>query len=180
MDGLGSRLRSLRKNRKLSLTQLAHLAQCSPSYLSMVENGKVDPGISRLKKIADSLGVTIVDLFQTQINQKVVVRKQERTQGEFIRSKTKIEILISHCPEQQIDARLAIVHPGGGSEGEYNHPGAEFGFILEGILELTIDGTTYQVTEGDSFYFSSTRTHLWRNPSKEDTVLIWVNSPPSW
>ncbi len=180
MDGLGLKLRLLRKNKKLSLTQLAHLAQCSSSYLSMVENGKLDPGISRLKRIADGLGITIVDLFQEQINQKVVVREQERIQGEFVRSKTKIEILISHCPDQQIDARLAIIQPGGGSEGEYNHPGAEFGFILKGILELIIDGITYQVTEGDSFYFSSTRTHQWRNPSNDETLLIWVNSPPSW
>ena len=31
---------------------------------AMDENGKIDPGISRLKKIADGLNVTIIDIFQ--------------------------------------------------------------------------------------------------------------------
>ena len=180
MDQLGSKLRALRKDRNLTLKEIAKRAGCSPSYLSMVENGKVDPGISRLKRIVDGLGITIVDLFQTQSSSKVIIRKRERIQAEFPRSKTRIEILISQYAEKQMDARLAIISPGGSSEGNYQHPGAEFGLVLKGMLELTIDGLTYQLMEGDSFYFSSTSNHCFSNPGKEDTVVVWVNTPPSW
>jgi len=180
MNQLGLKLRELRKTKSLTLKELAKRVGCSPSYLSMVENGQVDPGISRLKRIVDRLEITIVDLFQTQTSSNVVIKKQERIQAEFPRSKTRIEILIPQYAEKQMDARLAIISPGGSSEGDYQHPGAEFGLILEGMLELCVDGHTYPLTEGDSFYFSSTKNHRFRNPGERDTIVVWVNTPPSW
>jgi len=177
----GAKLRVLRKARGLTLAQLSQLTGCAISYLSMVENGKVDPSISRLKRIADGLGITVVDLFQAQTGAEVLVRKDGRICGEFTHSKTRMEILVPPLPEaKQMDARLAIIHPDGGSEGDYSHPGEEFGLVLKGTLELTIDGNYYRLEEGDSFYFDSTRTHRFHNPGKSDTLVVWVNYPPSW
>jgi transcriptional regulator with XRE-family HTH domain len=180
MEELGLKLRSLRKERGLSLVRVSEPAGCTPSYLSMVENGKVDPSISRLKRIAEALGITIVDLFQKDTDHKVVMRKKDRIKGEIPRSKTDIEILIPRIDDKQLDARLAIIHPGGSSRGNYKHPGEEFGLVLKGIFELSVDGTIYKLDEGDSFYFKSTSNHNFSNPSTEDTVVLWVNHPPSW
>ncbi len=178
---MGPKLRNLRKAKGLSLKQLSKLAGCSLSYLSMVENEKVDPSISRLKKIAEGLEITIVDLFQPHDGHEVVIRKQDRIRGEFVRSKTHMEILVPPSSEdKQIDARLAFIHPGGGSDGDYCHPGEEFGLVIKGTLELIVDGVLYQLLEGDSFYFHSTRKHSFKNPGSEDTEVVWVNHPPSW
>ena len=181
MNELGSKLRSLRNAKNISLMQLSKLAECSLSYLSMVENGKVDPSVSRLKKIATALGVTVVDLFQSSNNQEIVLRKKDRIHAKFTHSKIDMEILVPPLPkDKKIDARLAIIHPDGGSKGDYYHPGEEFGLIFKGKLELTIDEISYQLEEGDSFYFNSTRRHSFRNLGSEDTVIVWVNHPPSW
>lgn len=180
MDKLGPRLRSLRADLNLSLKQLSERAGCSASYLSMVENEKVDPSISRLKRIAEGLGVTIIDLFQNNGHQDVVIRKQERRRVEFPRSKTAVEILVPPISEKQLDARLAIIHPGGSSEGYYRHAGEEFGLITKGRLELVIEGVTYHLNEGDSFFFPSTMNHRFSNPGDEDTFVVWVNHPASF
>lgn len=180
MKELGTKLRSLRKERGLSLVQLCGQVKCSPSYLSMVENGKVDPSISRLKKITDALDVTIVDLFQNSNDRKIVIRRNERPRGEITRSKTEIEMLIQSNPDNQLDARVATIHPDGCSNGYYRHPGEEFGLVLSGTFELTIDGVIYTLEKGDSFYFESPRNHSFRNPGTEDAVIVWVNHPPSW
>lgn len=180
MEPIGFKLRDLRKTKKMSLKQLAQRTGCSASYLSMVENEKIDPGLSRLKKIVAGLDITIVDLFQDQHNSKVVMHKHERIQAEFRGSKTKIEILIPQIPEKQMDARLAIISPGGSSEGDYHHPGEEFGLVLKGNLELTVGGITYQLKKDDSFFFPSTMNHRFSNPGDEDTIVVWVNHPASW
>ena len=181
MDSIGSRLRSLRKTQGLSLKQVAELVGCTPSYLSMVENDKLDPSASRLKKIADALGSTIIELFAERPNgEEVVLRKEERQRVAFRGSNLLIEILIRQGPDKKLDARLATVGPGGGSEGDYSHPGEEFGFIVKGTLELTVDGITEILHEGDTFYFSSTREHRFRNPGDENVEILWVNHPPSW
>lgn len=180
MEQFGARLRELRKSKQLSLKQLADKADCSSSYLSMVENGKVDPGISRLKRIADGLGVTLVDLFQNQPSEKFILHKHERAQGSFRGSKTRVEILVPRIAGQKMDARLAIISPGGSSEGNYRHPGEEFGLVLSGRMELSIGGITYYLSKDDSFYFSSTLDHSFANTGHEDAVVVWVNHPASW
>lgn len=180
MNDLGDKLRILRKAKGLSLTQLSNRIGSSASYLSMVENGKVDPSISRLKRIADGLEVTIVDLFQNRSTRDVVIRKEERIKGRFPRSKTEIEILVPHIPDKQMDARLAYIHTGGSSVGDYQHPGEEFGLVLKGTLELTVAGMSYKLLEGDSFYFNSEQNHHWQNAGDEEAVIVWVNCPPSF
>ncbi len=180
MDHLGDKLRSLRKQRNLSLQELAKLADCPPSYLSMIENNKVDPSISRLKKIAEGLGITIIDLFREDTYNGFILRKQNRVRVPLPKSKTELEILAPDLPDKQIDARLAIVHPGGGSEGYYDHQGEEFGLVLEGSLELVINGKAHQLKQGDSFYFRSEIKHRFKNKGRQDAIVLWVNHPPSF
>ena len=180
MESLGPKLRSLRKERGLSLQKLSKKAGCSPSYISMVENEKVDPSISRLKRIAEGLGYTIIDLFQNESNNAVVIKKYQRRRIEFPRSKTAVEPLVPSFSEKQLDARLAIIYPGGSSEGYYRHAGEEFGLVLKGELELVIDGVKYQLQKGDSFFFPSTQNHRFSNPGDEETLIVWVNHPASF
>lgn len=180
MESLGNKLRALRKLQGLSLKQLAERVGCTASYLSMVENGRLDPSVSRLKKIVDALGKTIVDLFGESDHGDIVVRKEKRARVAFPGSKLRIEILVLQDPDKKMDARLAVIGPRGGSEGDYAHPGEEFGLVLKGTMELTVDGTSYQLREGDCFYFHSSRNHRFRNNSDQETQVVWVNHPPSW
>ena len=180
MEKLGFKVRRLRKQQGLSLRQVADRANCSPSYLSMVENGKLDPSISRLKRIAEGLGFTISELFQEPTDEQIVIRRHKRQRVEFEASKLTIEILVPRLTTKLMDARLALVDPGGGSVGDYHHPGEEFGLILEGELEITINGSTYHLQKGDSFYFASPLNHSFRNQGSEKAAVVWVNCPPSW
>jgi transcriptional regulator with XRE-family HTH domain len=60
---LGGAIQMCRNKRQLSQGDLAKLAGCSVSYLSMLENSKRDPTISTVKKIAKALGVPVEILF---------------------------------------------------------------------------------------------------------------------
>jgi len=176
---MGNRLREIRKSKGLSLKKLAKITGTSISYLSMVENGKVDPSFSKLKSIVESLGVAVINLFQPDTGMDVVVRADYRSKGNLPESKTDIEILVPPKPEiKRLNARLAIIHPGGGSAGEYAHAGEEFGYVLKGRLNLGVDRQEYTLTEGDSFFFVSERPHYFRNDSDEDAHVIWINQPP--
>jgi mannose-6-phosphate isomerase-like protein (cupin superfamily) len=73
-----------------------------------------------------------------------------------------------------------VIKPGGGSKGSYSHVGEEFGIVLEGKLEINLNGKAYRLKKNDSFYFSSQTPHSWSNPGKRKTVVIWVTSPPTF
>ena len=123
MKSLGLTLKEFGKQRGFSLNQLGINTRRSASYLSIMENERVDPCVYRLKAIAEALGVTIIDLFPNETQNRVVLRKSQRRHIEFPNSKTAVEPLIARGDERELDARLAIIHPGGSSEGFYRHAG---------------------------------------------------------
>ncbi|HDM10833.1 MAG: cupin domain-containing protein [Deltaproteobacteria bacterium] len=180
MDNIGPRIRQLREARNMTQRDLAARVGCTPAYISLLENNKVDPSLSMLKKITSCLDITIVDFFRKGTEEKIVVHKEEREIASFTKSKTTIEMLVTNPRVRKMDARLATIHPSGGSRGTYRHEGEEFGFILEGELELFCNGKKMLLKEGDSFYFRSTLEHRFRNPGKNKCVVLWVNHPPSF
>jgi quercetin dioxygenase-like cupin family protein len=50
--------------------------------------------------------------------------------------------------------------PEEGSGGQYNHAGEEFGIVLSGMLELTVEENVFRLRRGDSFYFNLD-AHTW-------------------
>jgi transcriptional regulator with XRE-family HTH domain len=180
MDELGLKLRLLRKEKGLTLKQLAEKVGCPVSYLSMTENGKVEPSLSRLKQITDALDTTIIDLLKENNGERVVIRKENRQRIKHQRANAQNELLVPQIPERQLDLRLTTIYPHGSSEGFYSHPGEECGLVLKGSLELMVEDVTYNLKEGDSFYFFSDRKHSWRNKGSEDVLIVWANHPASW
>lgn len=62
---LGRRIRHLRKAASLTLEELSERVGTVPSQLSLIENGRREPKISVLSKIASALGTTMDDLLST-------------------------------------------------------------------------------------------------------------------
>lgn len=63
---LGRRIRHLRKGASLTLEELAERVGTVASQLSLIENGRREPKISVLSKIAAALGTTMDDLLSTE------------------------------------------------------------------------------------------------------------------
>jgi class 3 adenylate cyclase len=72
--------------------------------------------------------------------------------------------------------------PAGSASGTqpYTHRGEEGGLVVEGMLELWIENEKFLLKAGDSFSFPSTKPHRYRNPSKRETVVLWVITPPTY
>ena len=62
---LGSKIRLLRKDRDLTLKQLANKTSLSVSLISQIELGKSAASVSTLRKLATALGVTMSQLFES-------------------------------------------------------------------------------------------------------------------
>ncbi len=58
MDGLGARLRELRRARAMTQEELAKAAGVSPSTIVDIERGHHEPQIRTLRKLSNALGVT--------------------------------------------------------------------------------------------------------------------------
>ena len=50
--------------------------------------------------------------------------------------------------------------------------------VIEGELDVEIDGVTYHLKPGDTITFHSTLAHKTSNPGKKEAVDVWVDSVP--
>ncbi len=56
------RIRQLRKERELSQVKLAVMADMDPATLNRLEQGKGNPNLKTIERVADALGVEVADL----------------------------------------------------------------------------------------------------------------------
>lgn len=182
MEEIGKKLKTFRLSNGMTLKQLALKAGCTDAYLSQLERGHANPSITTLKKIAHALEVKVVDFFLESEREEndVVLNEKERVNINFKQGDAKIQMLVRNIRNKRMQPFYTTLEPGGGSKGAYSHIGEEFGIVLQGRLEINLNGTIYSVRKNESFYFSSQEPHSWGNPGRKKTVVIWVVSPPSF
>ena len=180
---IGERIKKSRNALRLSLRDLAEKVELSASFLSQIEQGKASPSIENLKKIANFLDVRVSYLIEDEEEKKNsdLMRKDQRRYVESLDSNTRIALLSSTKIDRQMEPILYEIGPYGESgRGYYTHNGEEFIFIIEGKLDIYIDGTVHSLEEGDSFYFKSTEKHRFKNNTDKPAKAIWVVTPPTF
>ena len=61
---LGQNLRKIRTKKKMSQVELANALNVDRAYISNIENGRMNPTLSTLEKIAGALGVATSELIK--------------------------------------------------------------------------------------------------------------------
>lgn len=73
---VGEKVREIRNKKKLSLRQLAAMTDMNHAYLSRIENGKVQPSVESLTKIAKALGCDVADFFEKKMEVDEELKKE--------------------------------------------------------------------------------------------------------
>jgi transcriptional regulator with XRE-family HTH domain len=177
---VGDRLRSLRRAKGMTLDEVARATGLSRSFLSMVERGQSGTSMVNLRSLLTLYGTTVAAGLVPQSGSPVQhTHPGGRPVLDAIFPLTRIEQLATGAV--QMEAQLFRVDPGGGSDSSYAHEGEEFIYVIEGAVEVVLDGaTTHRLDPGDCLYFASTTPHTWRNHGQVAAVMIWVNTPPSF
>lgn len=181
---LGQRIREARLAQGLSLRATAADASVSPSLLSQVETGKVQPSVSTLYAIVTRLGLSVDEILG---NQPAAGGRQRPRSGNPVQHPDAGPVIVMENgvtwqglaimdAKDNVDAVLATYEPGAASsiDGAHTrHEGVEYGYILEGQLTLKIDFETYLLGQGDSFCFDSRRPHFYLNATDGVAKGIW-------
>jgi transcriptional regulator with XRE-family HTH domain len=180
---LGKKLRRTRRGKDQTLKHLAALTGFTEAYLSQVENGRTSPTLASLKRIAAAYDLSVVELLADDPppNTQIVLRREQRRNLISGAEGMVKEMLVGSQNGKRMEPLLVTVNPREGSGGQYNHAGEEFGIVLGGTLELTVEENVFRLRRGDTFYFTSTRMHGFSNPSKRGkAVVLWVITPPTF
>jgi transcriptional regulator with XRE-family HTH domain len=178
---MGQSVRELRAAKEMTLQELSIGTKLSVGYLSQVERGLSVPSVSALQTIAKALDVTVSWFFRASEGSEsaYIVRAPERRKLRFESGIT--DELLSPNLAGALELLVSRFPPGSASGTQpYTHRGEEGGLVVEGMLELWIENEKFLLKAGDSFSFPSAKPHRYRNPSKRETVVLWVITPPTY
>ncbi len=194
-EGLGPRLRALRLERGLGVRELARRLEVSPSAISQIETGKIQPSVRTLYALASEFGVSVNEaLFEQPASPPEAVAPPEALAGgpgsspglAVQRADGRPTITLSSgvrwerlmvWADDDVEFLEAIYEPGGASSPDdslMRHSGHEFGLVLSGTLRVVVGFDEFLLGPGDSITFPSSTPHRLSNEGTETVRGVWV------
>jgi transcriptional regulator with XRE-family HTH domain len=181
-SSVGAALRKVRSARNLSLADVAEATGISASFLSLVEKDKSDITIGRLHRLIEFYGISITDLlpFTAHTEYPQVVSASDRRMLHSAAEGVDVYLLSTDTARQMMPLEV-VFEPGARLAEPGRHPGEEFILVLEGVLDLELEGSAPRVLEaGDSAYYPGERPHLLANASATEALrIICIDTPPT-
>ena len=176
---LGARLKQLRTKQGMNQKELASMVGVTPSTISQIESNLIYPSLPALFKIAQILSVDAGYFIQKEpAGQKPyifagggkVIRFSDMPKGSIkgqhllpVDLPSSIEPYFLEIPaNKKLPAHFFI------------HKGEEFGFLIEGELQVTIQNSVKQLTAGDVIYLTRHIPSQWKNNGKKAARMIWL------
>ena len=166
-SNIGMVLKNLRKERKLTLKELAEQTGVSISFLSQVERGKSSVTLESLKKIADALKVNPTVFFPENDKEKDLKE---------IREQFYYKDLSCGIREAAYSPILVILQPGENEGNAFSHGGHEFIFVIKGTLTVVVDDHKEEIHEHQSIMFDANKMHYWYNLTDQPIKFLVVSS----
>lgn len=174
---LGERIRRERLKYGLTLEEVAKATGLSSAFLSLLENGKINPSLKSLVRICSFFSIHLASLFEEEDDSQNVFHFPKERQVE-ISSKGKQAIRFLLPKRGFIEPVLITLQPRFESQEFTVHKGVEFGYVFEGIIEVHIKNEgVFVCREGDSILYRADLFHKLRNPTDHIAVGLWIGFP---
>jgi transcriptional regulator with XRE-family HTH domain len=174
----GRRLRHLRVKSRMMLREVSEATGLSISFISSLERGTSGASVASLRLLAEAYGVTMRELFGTDLRQNTsLVRQKDRP---VMRRDSGVCFEEMALGEKVMNPSYVRVPSRAGSEGFYSHDGEKFIHVISGTLFVELEGRGYfQLDPGDTLYFSSPVPHRWW-AEDDPAEAIHVSTPPTF
>lgn len=174
---IGKKLKALRTLCGLTQEELADRCELTKGYISQLENDLTSPSISTLTDMLVALGTDLKTFFSDE--EETI----KFTENDYFIKKTEefsITWLVPNSQKNEMEPILFQLANGASSEIDMPHEGQEFGYVLEGKIEIVYGNRHEVCSKGESFYFTTDKNHYIKNLYNGISKIIWVSSPPNF
>ena len=149
---IGPRLRHIRTQRDITLTELAETTGISKSTLSRLESGQRKPGLELLLPIAKAHGIPLDDLVKAPDvgDPRILLRPQKRGR--------RIVVSLTQQP-RGMHAWKVVIPPERRRPELRTHDGYEWLYVLSGKLRLLLAAHDITMTAGEVAEFDTRVPH---------------------
>jgi len=179
---VGARLKRMRQVFGLTQRELARRAGVTNGAISLIEQGRVSPSISSLKKILDGIPMSLAEFFTIDLAapEEVFFSADELTEIAF-EDRISFRMVGRRLKNRALQMLHEAYRPGADTgEAMLRHDGEEAGIVVRGRIVVTVGDQERALGAGDAYYFRSRIPHRFRNPFDEVCEVISANTPPSF
>lgn len=180
---IGARLQMVRKAKGMSQRELAKRVGVTNSTISLIEQNKVSPSVSSLKKVLDGIPISLADFFTLDLDPgpsdaPFYARDEQPDVG----NNDIHYYLVGHRrPQRQLCLLREVMLPGSDTgEVMITHEGEEGGVVLEGQVEITVGEQVRVLGPGEAYYFDCRLPHRFRNVGDAAVVIVSASTPPTF
>ena len=184
-EQLGDLLRSLRRERGWTLSDVSARTGLAVSTLSKVENNKNSLTYNNLAKLSEGLEIDLAELLSPRSSGVVSGHSTLTVRGDGKRHETvnyRHEYLcVDLAGRKMVPIRSLIKARSVDEFGSFiSHPGEEFLFVTEGVVDVHLEASgEVRLRAGDSFYFDSNVPHALISVGSGDAYVLTVICPSS-
>ena len=181
-DQIGDRIKRMREEKGLSITELSQLTGYEEQLLEDIERNEVCPQLGTMIKMSKALDSALQRLISGEGRKMyAVTRRSERsvvsrsTSRKGARSAYTYMSLAPEVKGRHMEALIVQLEALPDEERSV-HSGEEFIYVLEGKVELHIGEEHFVLEPGDSSYYLSTTPHLLSAQKDRATILAVIYS----
>ena len=174
---IGHRLRALREQHNLALSDIANILQVPAEQYCRYEDGGIDIPIALLHRLAAMFRLEVSQLLSNQPPQPTGLVITRAKQGKPIDAPTNTQAFaLAHgYKDPAMQPLVRLIAPSLRAE-PLTHPGQAFDFVLSGTVELIHGDQKQTLNVGDSVYFDASIPHARRAIGTTPAILLSVTS----
>ena len=178
---VGAHLRAVRNLYGLSQRELAKRAGVTNGLISLIEQNRVSPSVSSLKKVLDGIPMSLAEFFTLDLSASPQVFFGREDLTDLGDRSVSLRLVAARRPKRAMSVMHERYAPGADTGADMlRHEGEEGGVVVRGRIELTVGGETRVLGAGDAYYFTSAVPHRFRNLGTEPCEIISASTPPTF
>jgi len=180
-EAVARNVREARTERRWTLEQLAGRSGVSKGMVVQIEQGRTNPSIGTLSKVAEALGVSLPDLVDSGDGPIVrVVDPADIAELWSTPDGSTAHLLVGGRRPDFIELWEWVLQPGEEYEGRPHPPGIrELLHVIDGELTLAVGDDIRTVLTGGSAAYAADQPHTYRNHGAAPLRFVLVMVDPA-
>ncbi|GHN01995.1 transcriptional regulator [Cytophagales bacterium WSM2-2] len=176
-DAIAKKIREIRQQQGVTLSDLSKRTVLSKSLLSKIENGRTIPSLPVFMNLAKALNTNPSDFFEgTSLHGDKNFIHLKKSSYSTMKKEGRMGfeynfILSQMLPGCRWQSYLLTVQPKSESKPTTTD-GFEFKYMIHGRCDYHIGDEVITLEEGDSLYFDASKPHMPVNRSKGKVVML--------
>ena len=168
IPSIGERLKKIRTSQNLTLNEVAKITTVSKPMLGQIERGQSSPTVNTLWKIATGLKVPLSSFLRNQQTEYAVAALQAKDVIVENDGRMRAYPLFSYDPVRNVEMFYIEFDPCCDHHSKKHLDGVEeYILVLQGKIELNLNGRTISVEEKQALRFRANTPHAYINPFEE-------------